>query len=720
MKTVHIVLNAHLDPVWLWSWRDGLDEVLNTSAYLCDFLDRHPDAVYTRGEAWLYEQIRTLDPQLFRRILRHVKAGRWSAVGGWYIQPDCNLPSGFALRRQIALGKAWFRKWMGTFPKVAYNVDSFGHAATLPGLMREAGQDAYVMMRPQEHELALPARLFRWRGYADGPEVVTFRIAKAYCTPDGKLEEHVAASLTELPEGVDHTMCFVGVGDHGGGPTEEMVAWIREHRDAFPGARLVFSSPERFFRAVRPSLARLPLVVGELQQHAVGCYSVHRPVKVALRRAEHRLAQAEAIGKGKGMPVEDRRALDVAWNRVCFHHFHDTLGGTCLPSAYVDVEAQLGQAYAIADEVSAFALRRRIIALPGDTNQRLAFFNASEKPFDDYVEVEPWLEWTKWNPEWRLLDEKGEVVPSQVMEAESAGANESRLLFRVTAAPGALRLFRIERKAGRLPKPAARLSCGPEALEAKGGPSLRLGASGGITFPGLAGLPLPVLSLSDEETDTWSHGIDRYARGNESPAEWEEAALLDAGPLMASLIQKGRIGRSPVRAEWRLYAGQPWVDLRLRVLWSEERRLLKLDWHLPKSIAHREDGIPGGSLVRPVDGRELPLRDWTRLRWGKGGVAVLAPDVFAADVVPRRLGLTLLRSCVLACHEPNPGTHARAVFSDRGEHVFRFRFLAAGKLSAADLDAFAFAMQRTPLFATSTRGMKARALRAEYQPAKAV
>ena len=38
----------HLDPIWLWSWRDGLDEVLNTSYYICNLLDRHPVIVFTR------------------------------------------------------------------------------------------------------------------------------------------------------------------------------------------------------------------------------------------------------------------------------------------------------------------------------------------------------------------------------------------------------------------------------------------------------------------------------------------------------------------------------------------------------------------------------------------------------------------------------------------------------------------------------------------------
>ncbi len=165
-RTVHLICQAHIDPVWLWPWTAGVDEVLNTCASMCDFLDRHPEVIFTRGESWVYEQVRRHDPTLFRRIVRHIRAGRWSPVGGWFIQPDCNLPGEEGLHQQIELGRAWFEKHVGSFPRVAYNVDSFGHTAALPEIMRAHGQDCYVFMRPMKEERALPSRVFRWRGYA--------------------------------------------------------------------------------------------------------------------------------------------------------------------------------------------------------------------------------------------------------------------------------------------------------------------------------------------------------------------------------------------------------------------------------------------------------------------------------------------------------------------------------------------------------------------------
>jgi alpha-mannosidase len=731
LTTVHLVFNAHLDPIWLWSWRDGLDEVLNTSNYICDMLDRHRDITFTRGEGWLYEQIRKVDPALFKRILGHVKAGRWHPVGGWYIQPDCNLPSGFAMERQIALGAERFKEYFGRVPRVAYNVDSFGHAATLPQMIRAAGQRYYVMMRPQENEMELPARLFRWRGYADGPEVITFRIPQCYCcsNPAGQEnhldEDFVRVCLTELPAGIRHTMCFLGIGDHGGGPTEEMIEWCRAHRDSFPGARLVFSSPDQFFAAIQRDNAKLPLVVGELQMHAVGCYSIHRPVKTALRRAEHRLAQAEAILKGRQVSPEDRANLETAWARASFHQFHDTLCGTCVPSAYEEVHAELGQALAIAENIATYTLRQQVAKLPADPAQRIVLYNASELPFDDYVENEPYFDWTRWSPEWRLLDEKNRVVPCQEMMPEAGGENQTRLVFPIAAAPGEMRILRVARAPRVAPAPAKPVVVQDAAMSLAGGPALQFGGkpAEALRFHLAPAFPLPQLALYDDYSDTWSHHRDRYAHAAPEAAVLGAPEPFDRGPFMGSMVQDGRIGASPVKAEWRIYRGKPWVELILRVLWIEQRRILKLEWQLPDPIVQREDGIMGGSLVRPANGREHPLRDWTSVRLkGKPGcaAAIIAPEIFALDVEPQCIRMTLLRSGIMACEDEHRPVRPRSVFSDRGEHWFRLRFWAGRHITTAALDQTAYGIHRPLLAAATTKGMKTKALRGTYAPSVTV
>ncbi len=703
MTTIHIVLHAHLDPIWLWSWQAGVDEALATCRSACDRLDHNPDAIYTQGEAWVYQQVEEHDRALFRRLRRHVQAGRWALTGGWWMQPDCNAPSAIGFRRQIACGKEYFLERFGVFPEVAFNPDSFGHAATLPEFMTEAGQKYYIMMRPQEHELALSARLFRWRGFADGPEVTTFRIAGSYNAPR-LTEAHLRAACTALPEGITHTLCFAGVGDHGGGPGEELIAWIRDHREAFAGLRLEFSSPSRFFAAIAAEIKTLPLVTGELQHHAVGCYTVHRPVKLGVRLSEHALAQAE-----KALALDPRPARTAArdlqehWRTVAFMQFHDTLGGTCLPSAYRQVDAQLGAVQAFADRVVHQSLRRQLSALSADPLQRLVFFNASEASFSDWVEVEPWMGMRGWPAQFSLLDEAGLEVPCQQLlpEAIVSMSWPVRLLVKLEAAPGQLRVLRLAAD-----RPRAALASGVvRTVDGLRNGPVSLDLCHGIRGNGQT-YALPCLQLIDDPTDTWSHGVSRFAGRRLDPARWETPVASADGELMRETSQIGAIGASALLRQVRLYAGESWVELRHRICWSEHRRLLKLVITLPTPPSRRFDGIPGGWIERSLDGIERPLRDGILLRFADGHcLGLVCPDVFAADVTSAEVRLTLLRSPQMAHHVPDPGGRVGGRTSDRGEHDFRLRLVFGAALTPAALDAMGLALQQPPAYADLTRGM---------------
>ena len=701
---IHLIFNAHIDPVWLWPWQASLDEILATCRSACDRLDAHPDLMFSRGEAWVYRQIERLDPSLFRRIRRFIEQGRWEIVGGWWIQPDCNLPSGFAFQRQIEEGKRYFLDRFGRFPEIGFNVDSFGHAATLPGYLCAAGQRYYVMMRPQEHELALPARLFRWQGYEGGPEVVTFRIASAYTARELN-EAHILACMEGLPNGVEDTMCFVGVGDHGGGPTERQIAWLREHWDAFPGHTFRFSTPSRYFKAIARSIPSLPLVTGELQQHAIGCYSVHRAVKTALRRAEHLLEQAERLrARLKPAQKRDLPELQTAWQQVAFNQFHDTLGGTCLPSAYPQVLDQIGAAAATADEVLQMGFRHGLGTQSKDALQRIAIHNPSSADFAGYVEYEPWRDWQPWTAQTHLVDAAGRRHPFQRTLSEAAVGGMGKLLFPLRLAAGKTAILRIAETGKPAPVPAGAFASGSQLRNSR---RVTVDVSCGWRLAFGRRAPLsPVLQLVDDPSDTWSHGISHYGAPI-AEAVWEAPEQVEDGPLRAALIQKGRIGKSRLHAEWRLAANEEDAELLLRVFWAQERSLLKLTVPLPSSAKERTDGIMGGSLVRRNDGRELPLRDWTQVTCGKSSLGVVAPDVFALDADEKQVRFTLLRSPLLAHHDPHPASHPRGIIADQGEHLFRFRFFY-GKADIERLERHALSLQQPLLFADLTRGMPGR------------
>ena len=713
LVTVHLVFNAHIDPVWLWPWQSGADEVIATCRSACDRLESHPDLIFTKGEAWTYDILERLDLDLFQRVRQYVAAGRWEVVGGWWIQPDCNQPSGEGMRKQIALGKSYFESRFGSFPRVAYNVDSFGHAAALPRLMRAQGQDRYVMMRPQEHECALPARLFRWRGYDGDPEVVTFRIAGNYETSRPIAVEHILAALEGLPAGVRHTMCFVGIGDHGGGPTERQIAWCRAHANAIPGCRLIFSSPSRFFDAVKD--ASLPLVTGELQHHAVGCYSVTRSIKLGVRDAEHRLRQAEIVAALDPATQGDAgERLHQGWRYVCFNHFHDTLGGTCIPSAYPQLDDQLGAAKTIADEILQFGFRRRLRSLADDLRQRIVLLNASDSPFCGYVVLAPWTE-EVWQPHWRLIDPFGAEVHYQIIAQEALARHTPRIVLRIALEAGELMPLAVERS-----PVSPRAQGEPVLTRKKSGTQNKSGTliSGAVTvaFPGGPRLQLgscalqPNLVSIDDRTGTWAHGVDRFGDLAAMSAVWDAPESVHAGALMSSTVQRGQLGCSDLIADWRVFAEEEIAHLTLRVHWHALHQILKLILPFSEEIEDRMDGVLDGALNRGQERRERPLRDFTLVRLKSGlQVGVVCPDVFAIDAQERALRLTLLRSAFMAHHHPShPATPPHAVPADQGPHTFRFEFMAGDGLDVSFLESRALALHRPPLMSDWTKGMVSR------------
>ena len=127
MKKLHLICNAHIDPVWQWTWDEGVSSAIATFKSAADLADEF-DYIFCHNEAMLYEAIEESAPELFERIKALVKAGKWKIVGGWYLQPDCNMPTGETFVRQISVGKAYFMEKFGVEPTVAYNFDAFGHS----------------------------------------------------------------------------------------------------------------------------------------------------------------------------------------------------------------------------------------------------------------------------------------------------------------------------------------------------------------------------------------------------------------------------------------------------------------------------------------------------------------------------------------------------------------------------------------------------------------
>ncbi len=345
-RVLHIVGYSHIDAAWLWPWRDGSNVVLTTMRSALDRMRETPDFRYSHSSASHYRWAERADPKMFAEIRERVREGRWEVVGGWPVEPDCNIPATESFARHCLYGKNYLQSALGVDVQIGFNPDSFGHPAGLPTILRRAGYRYYVFMRPEAHEMKLPL-LFWWEG-PDGSRVLTLRIRNGYSAPANRIPN---AAENNFQPGFDHAAFFLGVGNHGGSVTKEQIRQVLEMRaDGSLPAELRFSTVAEFFAAVErsPALASLPVVRGELQHHARGCYSAHGEIKQTNRRAECWLVQSEAIslaatlgGDAHEYPAGE---YESAWWKVLFNQFHDIMAGTALLTAYRDARDQLGAA----------------------------------------------------------------------------------------------------------------------------------------------------------------------------------------------------------------------------------------------------------------------------------------------------------------------------------------------------------------------------------------
>ncbi len=709
---VHMIGHAHLDPVWLWRWPTGAGEVLNTCRSAADLMDAYPDFVLACSDMWVHRQVQHLDPELFDRIRGHVLGGQWQIVGGWVVQPDCNLPTAESFRRQASIGKAYFRDTFGLDITVGFNVDSFGHNAMLPRFLVEAGYDSYVFTRPGESEMALPGSLFRWSS-SDGAEVLAWRMAGGYGEYREDLTDQIRAAVAAADPRIGHVMCFYGVCDHGGGPTRRQIEWIRSQRTAISGATLVLSHPRAFFNAVKPHQSILPKVQGELQYHAIGCYSVVRDIKRHMRRAEYGLLSAEKTVESfpAEVPAEAGRQIEAAWTTTLFNQFHDILAGSSIATAYEDARDQLGAARDTADRITQTTLLRHCRHLPPDPAQRIVVFNPSSVAFRGFARHEPWLGWGAFRG--RLLDENAKELPHQHLLQEShLCIPPGLLLWPVEIEPGALRVFRLLDDATH----TAKIDTDVAILDTQLSNSswhVRPGAGSDLLFARPADSQNSALNAQQgwsvqvlpDLSDTWSHGQPGYGTEVVGAFALDRIVVEESGPLRASIRVDAGFGASRLSLWARVYRQHPILDIDIRILWAQEFQLAKLTIPLATPILEREDGVPGGSVRRPQNGHEFPLHDWTLLRPpGAEPFGFASPDCFSLDGTERAIRFSLLRSPPYAWHDPcKLKENWRYRHTDQGEHEFRFRLCVGA--TPVELKAMALQEQQPLLIHDWTKGM---------------
>lgn len=722
--TVHLIGNAHMDPVWIWDWREGFGEVWATFRSALDRLGEHAGIVFTASSAAHHEWIERHDPAMFEQVRAAVADGRWCLVGGMWVEPDCNLPSGESFCRQLLVGQRFFQRAFGRAARTGYNVDSFGHAAGLPQLLSRSGLGAYVMMRPASHERELPGQAFRW-GDTDGSTVLAYRIPFDYATDSA---EQIPERLRELDRRAtsENTpmMLFYGIGNHGGGPTRAMLQAI--DAVAAGGADVAYSDPDSYFAELESRRPVLPLVQGELQHHAVGCYSVSAWVKRENDRCEAALLDAESLEVVASQLAGRRyRAVDLtaAWKELLLCQFHDTLAGTASESAYGTVRARFGYVGTIADQVTTNAVYE--IAHRVDTSLRLrdpvqrdsSFWTGNEASGVPFLVYNP-LGWPVHQvveaprSSAAVLDAAGNEISSQAVASGEITLFRSHSLFEAELGPLGYEVFWLRGGTARLPDeaaPATQPVIESDVLRAvvdasTGAISSLIELQSGRELIGDGGIRPVVLA---DPSDTWSHGLVRY-EGEQTPCDFVGWEMIESGPVRWRLRLRFQSDTSRLTMDLCLVRSTPYAEIRLRADWSTPHVVLKLvmPWRLSADVGTVAGGAYGQAARRPTGGEE-PMQGWldcfdpTAAR----GVGCTTDYLHAYDATGATTRLTVLRNPLAGDH--GGGWAARPgddyPYTDSGQHRASVRIHPhSGDWQAAGLVARAVEHLRRPVVVADT------------------
>lgn len=715
IMVVHLIANAHLDPIWLWNWQAGVDEALATFRSAVDRCHEYPEMKYTRGEAWVYQWVEELDPGLFAEVGKLVAAGRWSIAGGQFVQPDANLPTAAGWRKQLELGRRYFADRFGASPKVGYNVDTFGHPATLPDLLAEAGYDGYVFHRPNEQQVSLPRQTFRWRG-SGGGEVIAFRIAPCYVTRSDEIAGQLDLSVQAADPELGHTMMFYGLGNHGGGPTKATIEWLLRERDRRKDIELRFSTVDDFFEAARGMRDNLPVLDIELQRTFPGCYSVMHGCKQMQHRSERLLEQAAemagAFSAGDGECQTTIARLDEAWKDLAFTQFHDVLAGTSIPTSYISARHMQGRAAIVGEEeivrVSRRFARRR---LARTNEQRIVMLNANADAFEGAVECEPFIDFDDWNGRW-FADERGEAVPFQLVESEAnMGMMIPRVVLPVAIPARGFRVFELRARAEGVAAdfPAPAVGVDGKVID-NGILRVQLGDSGirSLIFGKreLLGRRGWSLQMRHDHGDTWVFHQSRFDEEITAGLAGLEWTLEDEGPLRARLFADAVMGGSRLRLGVTLYAGQPELHLHLRVVFSEEHKMLQMPLHLATAPVGWTSGLAGGEVERTPGPDEMPFCGWDAVKLGGLGLTLGTPDAYSTHLQDDAWQFSLLRSPLMAwAGQAGLKPAFSRAHSDQGEHSFHFVMRVGEGFEPADAHRLAERMAKPPVVFDHYEGM---------------
>lgn len=365
---VNYIGHTHIDVAWLWTLAQTKEKVQRSFATALQLMEQYPQYIFMSSQPQLYDYLRQEAPELYEKVKKRVKEGRWEVEGAMWLEADCNLSSGESLIRQILFGKRFMREEFDVESHILWLPDVFGYSGALPQILRKSGVDQFVTSKISWNESnQIPYDSFLWQGI-DGTEIFTYFLSaqthKDY--KEGKNHTTYAADISpeinlgtweryQQKEYNNETVVLFGYGDGGGGPTAEMLESMNRLKRGLPGmpgaqmsrvGEFLARAEENFHRNCE-DMGRTPRWVGELylELHR-GTYTSMARNKKNNRQCEFLCQEAETLavmGKlflGKEYPTT---TLNDSWRLLLLNQFHDIIPGSSIKEVYEDSDRQYAQ-----------------------------------------------------------------------------------------------------------------------------------------------------------------------------------------------------------------------------------------------------------------------------------------------------------------------------------------------------------------------------------------
>ncbi|MGD1901323.1 MAG: alpha-mannosidase [Geitlerinemataceae cyanobacterium] len=712
---IDLLTHAHLDMAWLWPLSETYDAAQRTFESVLNLQDDYPEATYTHSSPALYDWIEQHRPDLFDRIKTQVDRGKWDVAAGLWVEPELNIISGESIARQILYGQRYCQEKFGQISRVAWLPDSFGFCWQLPQFLALGGIDYFVTQKLRWNDTTeFPHELFCWQA-PDGTQIPAWMASPIGTDIDPVAMTQYAAQWC-YTTGRKTAMWLPGAGDHGGGPTRDMLDRVRRWQDSPVLPKLEFNTSDKFLDAATADTDDLPVWNSELylELHR-GCFTTYASQKWANRQGEILLYQAElyasiaSIVAGADYPAEE---LETAWKKVLLNQFHDILPGSAIPEVFVDAnrgwEAAIAAAESVREEaIAQLSARLESVEPPVEEAIPLLVFNPTlgrrsqlisigfESDIYDLIDDLGGVEVVC------VYDDRGNPVASETVE-------DFMLHFLATDLPslGVKRYWIVPEEPTPQPDRAPEnFTLENQYLRVEIDP-----ATGNIArcFDKLTqrevlaetgGNRLEAYSDSGQYWDAWNIDPD-YEQHPLAPPVLVSIVWEECGTLRQRLRVVRRLNQSSFVQSYILDRGSPILEIDSLVDWQERHVVVKAAFDLAFEADRATYETPCGAIERPIRPQtaaeraqwEVPMLQWCDVETRSEaseiyGLSLLNDCKYGGDAKPDRLRLTLLRGSTW----PDPE-------ADLGEHRFRYALYPhAGTWQTAGTVRRALAFNQPPI-----------------------